>query len=52
MKDGDPYSICEEADGKYCSNTQSDAVWQDHLSYFDKDITNTWPKAGCPDLNT
>ncbi|VDK58350.1 unnamed protein product, partial [Cylicostephanus goldi] len=50
MAVGQPYTICQEADGDYCSNTVPDKEGSDHLFYFNLQIKE-WGLAGCPVAN-
>lgn len=49
MRQGDPFQICQEADGHYCSGTLKPNATQyiDHLYYFNIDLPG-WGHAGCP----
>ncbi|RCN38605.1 triacylglycerol lipase [Ancylostoma caninum] len=47
MAVGQPYTICQEADGDYCSNTVISDAFSEHLYYFDKNI-GEWGGKGCP----
>ncbi|VDM65642.1 unnamed protein product, partial [Strongylus vulgaris] len=47
MAVGQPYTICQEADGDYCSNVIKDDAVLQHLWYFDK-FLHEWGAAGCP----
>ncbi|VDK73646.1 unnamed protein product [Cylicostephanus goldi] len=51
MAIGQPYTICEEADGIYCSNTVTNKVDSDHWFYFNRNIKE-WGQNGCPALNS
>ncbi|WKY09975.1 hypothetical protein Q1695_002376 [Nippostrongylus brasiliensis] len=46
MTVGEPYQLCQEADGEYCSDTVISTRGADHMFYF-KDL-DTWPSQGCP----
>uniref|UniRef100_A0A8R1HK67 Lipase_3 domain-containing protein n=1 Tax=Caenorhabditis japonica TaxID=281687 RepID=A0A8R1HK67_CAEJA len=49
MNAGDPYQICPESDGQYCSNLDKNKlITDDHLYYFNIDLP-AWGHAGCPD---
>ncbi|VDM76842.1 unnamed protein product [Strongylus vulgaris] len=50
MAVGQPYTICQEADGDYCSNTVSNHDGSDHLFYFNMNIKE-WGLNGCPPGN-
>ncbi|VDM67256.1 unnamed protein product [Strongylus vulgaris] len=50
MAVGQPYTICQEADGDYCSNTVSNRDGSDHLFYFNMNIKE-WGLSGCPPGN-
>ncbi|KAK5973047.1 hypothetical protein GCK32_012747 [Trichostrongylus colubriformis] len=47
MAVGQPYTICQEADGDYCSNTIVSAEFWEHMWYFDRNI-GEWGVQGCP----
>lgn len=48
MNLGDPFEICVEADGPYCSDAIQDNLnLNDHLYYFNVNILS-WGRAGCP----
>lgn len=49
MSTTDPYHICAEADGLYCSNRQLDSYPPDHLTYFDINMPD-WGSQGCPKM--
>ncbi|RCN38606.1 triacylglycerol lipase [Ancylostoma caninum] len=47
MAVGKPYTICQEADGDYCSNTVISAEAWEHMWYFDRNL-GEWGEKGCP----
>ncbi|EFP09268.1 hypothetical protein CRE_25599 [Caenorhabditis remanei] len=48
MNPEDPYQICEETDGNYCSASVTEGLtWSDHGYYFNVYIPQ-WGKDGCP----
>lgn len=47
MTIGQPYTLCAEADGLYCSNRQLDYSTEDHVWYFGINFVD-WGAAGCP----
>lgn len=49
MRQGDPFEVCHEADGSYCSGSVNPNATQyiDHLYYFNIDLPG-WGHAGCP----
>ncbi|CAO4370610.1 unnamed protein product [Caenorhabditis nigoni] len=49
MNPGDPYQVCQEADGPFCSGSVDPKATQyiDHLYYFNIDLPG-WGHAGCP----
>ncbi|CAD6195166.1 unnamed protein product [Caenorhabditis auriculariae] len=47
MTVGEPFNVCKEADGLYCSSTQVDTNVEDHLFYFGH-FMPTWGERGCP----
>ncbi|EPB75755.1 hypothetical protein ANCCEY_05183 [Ancylostoma ceylanicum] len=47
MAVGKPYTICQEADGDYCSNTVISAESWEHMWYFDRNL-GEWGEKGCP----
>ncbi|KAK6757687.1 hypothetical protein RB195_015477 [Necator americanus] len=47
MTVGQPYTICPEADGDYCSNKVISGEAWEHMWYFDKDLGD-WGAKGCP----
>ncbi|KAK6053503.1 triacylglycerol lipase [Cooperia oncophora] len=47
MAVGQPYTVCQEADGDYCSNTVISAETWEHMWYFDRNI-GEWGQKGCP----
>ncbi|CAD6194082.1 unnamed protein product [Caenorhabditis auriculariae] len=47
MLPGQPFTICKEADGLFCSATQVELSVSDHTYYFGKQIID-WAMAGCP----
>uniref|UniRef100_A0A8R1EUC8 Lipase_3 domain-containing protein n=1 Tax=Caenorhabditis japonica TaxID=281687 RepID=A0A8R1EUC8_CAEJA len=44
---GEPYHLCAEADGLYCSARQLDVSAEDHVWYFGRNFVE-WGQAGCP----
>ncbi|UMM24711.1 hypothetical protein L5515_004815 [Caenorhabditis briggsae] len=48
MNETDPYEICEEADGDYCSAVVTEGlnIW-DHVYYFNVNLPE-WGRDGCP----
>ncbi|PIC39051.1 hypothetical protein B9Z55_010869 [Caenorhabditis nigoni] len=48
MNETDPYDICEQADGNYCSDTVQEglSMW-DHIYYFNVNMP-AWGRDGCP----
>ncbi|CAO4370604.1 unnamed protein product [Caenorhabditis nigoni] len=48
MNETDPYEICEQADGDYCSDTVQEglSMW-DHIYYFNVNMP-AWGRDGCP----
>uniref|UniRef100_A0A8R1HVM9 Lipase_3 domain-containing protein n=1 Tax=Caenorhabditis japonica TaxID=281687 RepID=A0A8R1HVM9_CAEJA len=49
MTSTDPFHICAEADGLYCSNRQLETSSPDHVTYFDMNMP-VWGSAGCRKL--
>ncbi|CAI2348442.1 unnamed protein product [Caenorhabditis sp. 36 PRJEB53466] len=48
MNVGDPFEICPESDGDYCSNKVNNTAHpEDHLYYFNINLPS-WGHAGCP----
>ncbi|KHJ88372.1 triacylglycerol lipase, partial [Oesophagostomum dentatum] len=47
MAVGQPYTICPEADGDYCSNMADNNAGMEHLWYFDINVKE-WGLNGCP----
>lgn len=47
MAVGQTYTICQEADGDYCSNTVISAESWEHMWYFDRNL-GEWGVNGCP----
>ncbi|CBZ39491.1 Fungal lipase-type domain-containing protein [Caenorhabditis elegans] len=47
MTIGQPYQLCAEADGLYCSNRNLDYSGEDHVWYFGINFVE-WGQAGCP----
>ncbi|PIO70044.1 triacylglycerol lipase, partial [Teladorsagia circumcincta] len=47
MAVGQPYTICKESDGDYCSNTVLSTEGNDHNSYYDRNL-GQWASRGCP----
>ncbi|WKY09040.1 hypothetical protein Q1695_001859 [Nippostrongylus brasiliensis] len=47
MAVGEPYTVCQGADGDFCSNTVNNTNMWDHLQYFNVNI-KSWGKQGCP----
>lgn len=47
MAVGQPYTICKEADGDYCSNQVISVEGSEHMWYFNRNI-GEWGVNGCP----
>ncbi|XGW06917.1 hypothetical protein V3C99_016881 [Haemonchus contortus] len=47
MAVGQPYTVCKESDGDYCSNTVISTEGSDHDSYYNRDLGH-WASQGCP----
>ncbi|PIO71541.1 triacylglycerol lipase [Teladorsagia circumcincta] len=47
MAVGQPYTICQEGDGDYCSNLAENNAGAEHLVYFNRQM-KVWGAAGCP----
>nr|CDJ91510.1 Lipase domain containing protein [Haemonchus contortus] len=47
MAVGQPYTICPEGDGNFCSNLANNTDGAEHLVYFNRPM-KVWGPAGCP----